>query len=144
MKLIGLIIADIVALTACGSSTPSTWDGMKGISASQIAQRMDCTGYSENRGPFSPDEPPQTQTVGACQINYAYPRTLVSLHVYPSRANGAEVRKSWESVNGKGSTAWAGNVLLVFETHDAEKLAEAFAATHGLVTHSRAASAAAT
>jgi hypothetical protein len=89
-----------------------------------------CTGYSENDGPFTRDEPPQTQAVGACQIGYKYPENTVTLHVYPSRAVGAEVRKSWESVTGKGSTAWAGNVLLVFGSHDAEKLAEAVATGH--------------
>jgi hypothetical protein len=125
----GLTIAASAALAACGSSTPSTWDRMSGMSASQIAERIECTGYSENDGPFTPDEPSGTVAVGACNINYAYPHTLVSLHTYPSRAYGEEVRKSWESVNGQGSTVWAGNTLLVFESHDAEKLAEAFAAT---------------
>jgi hypothetical protein len=137
MKLVGLTIAASVALTACGNSPPSAWDRMSGMSASQIAERMECTGYSENDGPtFNADEPAGVVAVGACNIDYAYPHTLVSLHVYPSRAYGEEVRKSWESVNGKGSTAWAGNVLLVFGSHDAEKLAEAFATTHDLVTHS--------
>ena len=103
---------------------------MKSLTASQIAERMDCTGYSENDGPFTSDEPPQTQAVGACEIGYKYPDSTVTLHVYPSRAVGAEVRNSWESVNGKGSTVWAGNVLLVFESHDAEKLAEAIATGH--------------
>ena len=133
---IGLAVAACVTLAACGHSTPSTWDNMKGLTASQVAQRIKCTGYSENDGPFTPDEPSGTQAVGACHIDYAYPHTLVSLHAYPSRAYGEEVRKSWESVNGKGSTVWAGNTLLVFESHDAEKLAEAFAATRDLVTHS--------
>ncbi len=68
--------------------------------------------------------------VGACNIDYGYPHSLVSLHAYPSRAYGEEVRKSWESVNGKGSTVWAGNALVVFGSHDAEKLAEAIASGH--------------
>jgi hypothetical protein len=103
---------------------------MKGLTASQVAQRFECTGYSENDGPFTPDEPSGPQAVGACNINYAYPHTLLSLHAYQSRAYGEEVRKAWESVGGKGSTVWAGNVLLVFESHDAEKLAEAIATGH--------------
>jgi hypothetical protein len=130
-NVIGLALAACAALAACGNSTPSTWDGMKGLTASQIAERMECTGYSENDGPtFNPDEPAGVVAVGACNIDYAYPHTLVSLHAYPSRAYGEEVRKSWESVNGKGSTVWADNVLVVFESHDAEQLAEAIAGGH--------------
>ena len=92
-RLLNVVVASGVALTACGSTTPSTWDGMNALTASQIAQRIECKGYEETHGPFSPDEPPQTQAVGACEISYKYPDRSVTLHVYPSRAVGAEVRR---------------------------------------------------
>jgi hypothetical protein len=49
--------------------------------------------------------------------------------VYPSRQLGAQMRTTVESVNGDGSSAWAGSTLLEFRSKQARKLAEAYAVT---------------
>ena len=120
--------AAVTSLSGCGKSAPSAWDQMAGLSAKQLADRMNCKPYSENDGPFDPTEPPHTIPVAACFIDYTYPADTVTIHVYPSRAAGAEVRKMSENLNGKGSSAWAGNILLVFQSANAQKTAGAYAA----------------
>ena len=64
---------------------------------SQIAQRIECTGYSENDGPFSPDEPSGTLAVGGCNIAYKYPdSTAHAAHIPVAR-----VRRGSTQVMGK-------------------------------------------
>jgi hypothetical protein len=127
---LALTAAASCALAACGGgiSSPSVWDSMKGDTAKQIADRIKCASYSENRGPtFPPDEPNNVIAVAACDLPYVTEHGFVVFHIYPDRASGAQMRTVSEDVNGKGSTVWVGNTLLTFGSADGKKLAEAFA-----------------
>jgi hypothetical protein len=102
-----VVLAALWTLVACGggNSSPSVWDSLDGNTPKQIADRIKCTDYSENRGPtFDPDEPADVIAVGACNLPYETQHGFVVLHVYPDRASGTQMRTVSEDVNGKGST----------------------------------------